>query len=109
VVDWTPPPCHLGGPYDNEPEVKALVFIEPHWILFFDGSSRKQGFRTVVLLLTAEGEQFKYMVHINFNATNNMAEFEVLIFGLSTTLSLRVQQLLANGDSQLIIKKVKGK
>jgi ribonuclease HI len=58
--------------------------------------------------LTLEGEKFKYMVHLDFNATNNMAEYEALIFWLSTTLSLEVQQLLVKGDSQSIIKQVKG-
>jgi ribonuclease HI len=47
------------------------------------------------------------MVHLDFKATNNMAEFEALIFGLSTVLSLGVRQLLVKGDSQLIIKQVK--
>jgi hypothetical protein len=47
------------------------------------------------------------MVHLNFKATNNMAEYKALIFGLSTTLSLGVRQLLVKGDSQLIIKQVK--
>jgi hypothetical protein len=41
VVDWTPPPCHPGGLGDSELEVKAPVFTEPHWTLFFNGSSRK--------------------------------------------------------------------
>jgi ribonuclease HI len=43
-------------------------------------------------------------VHVNFKATNNMTEYETLVFGLSTTLSLGVRQLLVKGDSQLIIK-----
>jgi ribonuclease HI len=75
---------------DSEPEVKALIFTKPYWTLFFDGSSHKQGAGAGVLLLTPDGEQFKYMVHLNFKATNNMAEYEALIFGLSTTLSLEV-------------------
>jgi hypothetical protein len=41
VIDWTLSPCHLGGPGDAEPEVKAQVFTERHWTLFFDGSSSK--------------------------------------------------------------------
>jgi ribonuclease HI len=40
------------------------------------------------LLLTPDREQFKYMVHLEFKAINNMAEYEALVFGLSTTLSL---------------------
>jgi ribonuclease HI len=42
------------------------------------------------LLLTSKGEPFKYMVHLHFKATNNMGEYEALIFGLSTVLSLGV-------------------
>jgi ribonuclease HI len=48
------------------------------------------------------------MVHLDFKATNNMAEYETLIFGLSTALLLGVRQLLVKGDSQLIVKQVKG-
>ena len=48
------------------------------------------------------------MVHLEFKATNNMAEYEALIFGLSAALSLGIRQLLVKGDSQLIIKQVRG-
>jgi ribonuclease HI len=48
------------------------------------------------------------MVHLYFKATNNMAEYETVLFGLSIALSLGVQQLLMKGDSQLIVKQVKG-
>jgi ribonuclease HI len=48
------------------------------------------------------------MVHLDFKATNNMVEYEAMLFGLSTALSLGVRQLLVKGDSQLIIKQVKG-
>jgi ribonuclease HI len=47
------------------------------------------------------------MVHLDFKATNNMAEYEALLFGLSIALSLGVRQLLEKGDSQLIVKQVK--
>jgi hypothetical protein len=57
-----PPPCHLGGPDDGELEPRALVFTGPHWTLFFDSSSRRQGVGAGFLLLTLIGEQFKYMV-----------------------------------------------
>jgi ribonuclease HI len=48
------------------------------------------------------------MVHLDFKATNNMAENEAQLFELSTASSLGVRQLLVKGDSQLIIKQVKG-
>jgi ribonuclease HI len=96
------------GAGDSEPEAKAPVLTEPHSTLFFDSSSHKQGAGAGVLLLTPDAEQFKYMVHLDFKATNNMVEYEALIFGLSTALSLGVRQLLVKGDSRLIFKQVKG-
>jgi hypothetical protein len=48
------------------------------------------------------------MVHLDFKATNNMAEYEALTFRLSTSLSLGDRQLLVKGDNQLVIKQVKG-
>jgi hypothetical protein len=90
VVDWTPPPSHQGGMDASAPEPRAPVFMGPHWTFFFDGSSRKQWASVGALLLTPDGEQFKYMVHLEFKATDNMAESEAPIFGLSTALSLGV-------------------
>jgi ribonuclease HI len=60
-----------------------------------------------VVLVDPSGDQVKYMVHLEFKATNNMAEYEALIFGLSAALSLGIRQLLVKGDSQLIIKQVR--
>jgi ribonuclease HI len=52
-----------------------------------------------VVLIDPSGDQVKYMVHLEFKATNNMVEYEALIFGLSTALSLWIRQLLVKGDS----------
>jgi ribonuclease HI len=61
-----------------------------------------------VVLIDPSGDQVKYMVHLEFKATNNMAEYEALIFGLTAALSLGIRQLLVKEDSQLIIKQVRG-
>jgi ribonuclease HI len=110
IVEWTPPPSAPGGPDpDSDPtpaEPRGLVFTEPHWTLFFNGSARQQGGGAGVVLIDPSGDQVKYMVHLEFKATNNMAEYEALIFGLSAALSLEIRQLLVKGDSQLIIKQV---
>jgi ribonuclease HI len=84
------------------------VFTGPHWTLFFDGSSRNKKARAGMVLINPSGEQVKYMVLLDFEATNNMAEYEALIFGLTVALSLGVQELLVKGDSQLVIKQVRG-
>jgi ribonuclease HI len=111
-VEWTPPLSTPGGPdpdLDPTPaEPRVPVFTEPHWTLFFDGSAHQQGGGARVVLVDPSGDQVKYMVHLEFKTTNNMAEYEALIFGLSAALSLGTRQLLVKGDSQLIIKQVRG-
>ena len=77
-------------------------------MLFFDGSARQQSVGARVVLVGPGGDQLKYVVRLEFKATNNMAEYEALIFGLSVALSLGVRQLLVKGDSQLIIKQAYG-
>jgi ribonuclease HI len=111
IVEWTPPPYAPGGP-DPEPGPTPAgrggpVFTEPHWTLFFDGSAHQESAGAGVVLVSPDGDQLKYVVCLEFKATNNMAEYEALIFSLSTALSLGVRQLLVKGDSQLIIKQTR--
>jgi hypothetical protein len=112
VAEWTPAPSVPRGLGDgSDPprlEVRAPVFTGPHWILFFDGSARSKRAGAGVVLIDPCGEQLKYMVHLDFEATNNMAEYEALIFGLTAALSLGVRELLVKGDSQLVIRQVRG-
>jgi ribonuclease HI len=112
IVEWTPPPYTPGGP-DPEPGPTPAgsggpVFTEPHWTLFFDGSALQESASAGVVLVGPDGDQLKYVVRLEFKATNNMAEYEALIFGLSAALSLGVRQLLVKGNSQLIIKQTCG-
>ena len=81
-------PDHNAGP--PEPEVRTPVFTKTHWTLFFNRSVRKQWARADVVLIDPNGDQLKYMVHLEFKATNNMAEYEALIFGMTQALSLGV-------------------
>jgi hypothetical protein len=103
IMEWTPPLSAPGGPDpDSDPtpaEPRGPAFTEPRWMLFFDGSARQQVGGAGVVLIDLNGDQVKYMVHLEFKATNNMAEYEALIFGLSAALSLGIRQLLVKGDS----------
>jgi ribonuclease HI len=75
------------------------VFTGPHWTLFFNGSACNKKAGAGVVLIDPNGEQVKYMVLLDFEATNNMAEYEALIFGLTMALSLGFWPLLVKGDS----------
>jgi hypothetical protein len=88
------PECSWGpDPYsDPTPaEPGGSVFTEPHRTLFFNGSTCQQVDGAGVVLIDPSGDQVKYMVHLEFKATNNMAEYEALIFDLSAALSLGIR------------------
>jgi ribonuclease HI len=53
-------------------EPRGPVFTEPHWTLFFDGSAHQQVGEAGVVLIDPSEDQVKYMVHLEFKATNNM-------------------------------------
>jgi hypothetical protein len=80
IAEWTPSSSNSGGPDLNarppEPKVRTPVFTEPHWTLFFDRSIHKQWAGAGVVLIDPNGDLLKYMVHLEFKATNNMVEYE---------------------------------
>ena len=48
----------------------------------------------------------RYMVHIHFPSSNNVAEYEVLINDLCIIVELGIRWLDVRGDSQLVIDQV---
>ncbi|XP_066392516.1 uncharacterized protein [Miscanthus floridulus] len=48
----------------------------------------------------------RYMVHLHFPSSNNVAEYEVVINGLRITIKLVIQRLDVRGDPQLVIDQV---
>ena len=45
---------------------------------------------------------------LNFQCTNNIAEYEALLLGLQFLKILGAKRILVHGDSELVIKQVKG-
>ena len=60
------------------------------------------------MLISLEREILKYAVRLQFSTTNNEAEYEALLTGLSLAKALKAKNLIVQVDSQLIIGQVKG-
>jgi ribonuclease HI len=50
-----------------------------------------------------KGKNFKYVLQMNFLASNSAAEYEALLHGLRITTTLNIRQLKVLGDSLLIV------
>ncbi|XP_059635856.1 uncharacterized protein LOC132278044 [Cornus florida] len=55
-----------------------------------------------------EDYNYSWSIRLEFNATNNEAEYEALIAGLKLAKELKIKNLIAYSDSQLVIRQVNG-
>ncbi|GJS90865.1 reverse transcriptase domain-containing protein [Tanacetum coccineum] len=99
----------------ERPEEESLdeLMAEPEelpepWTLFTDGSSCIDGSGAGPILTNLEGVEFTYAMRFRFEATNNKAEYEVLIAGLQIAEQIGVKNLQANVDSRLVANQVNG-
>jgi ribonuclease HI len=77
--------------------------LEPEvWVMHFDGSKQHQGSGDGLTLKSLTGEELQYVLHIHFEATNNMAEYEALLHGLRIAKEIGIKHIICGGDSDLV-------
>jgi ribonuclease HI len=59
-------------------------------MMYFDGSLMKKGAGAGLVFVSPLGVCMRYMVHLLFPASNNVAEYEALINGLCIAIELGV-------------------
>ncbi|XP_075658059.1 uncharacterized protein LOC142628012 [Castanea sativa] len=77
------------------------------WTVQTDGSAMMKVGGARVVLISPKKETLKYAVKLQFPATNNEAEYEALLIGLSLAKALGAKNLIVQADFQLIIGQVK--
>jgi ribonuclease HI len=90
----------------TEHEVPESLEVTEIWKMYFNGSLRLQGARVGILFIAPGGEQLKYALQLLFPASNNAAEYEALVHGLSIEVSLDIKKLMVYGDSLVVISQV---
>jgi len=83
----------------DKPIVKSLF-----WTLYFDGSLSNDGTRAGCILIIPKGEKTMIACRLEFECTNNIAEYESLVQGLYKAISLNFKYLQVLGDSEIVIK-----
>ena len=64
-----------------------------------DGSTTKKVGGARVVLISPEGKTLKYVVRLQFLATNNEVEYEAFLTGLSVAKALGAKSLIVQVDS----------
>ena len=61
------------------------------WTLYYDGSKTHDGAGAGCILLDPHKNKFLISCRLEFQCTNNTAEYEALILGLKKALDLKVK------------------
>jgi ribonuclease HI len=79
------------------------------WSMDFDGVVSKEGARVRVWMHNHISKYSKnHSYKLKFQCTNNIAEYEALMLGLKLLKKFGAKMIMVRGDSELIIKQIKG-
>ncbi|KAL0446206.1 UNVERIFIED_CONTAM: hypothetical protein Slati_1748500 [Sesamum latifolium] len=74
--------------------------------MYFDGVSHKEGVGAGVVFVTSEEEVLPYSFTLTQNCSNNVAEYQALIFELEMAVDIKQLHLKVYGDSQLVVNQL---
>ena len=98
-------PLNEGEEFELEFPDEYLGAIEIQgWRMHFDGAVNSRGAGIGVILITPDGEMIPMAKKLDFEVTNNQAEYEAFIFGLEALRNVGEKNVIVYGDSMLVIK-----
>ncbi|XP_050241403.1 uncharacterized protein LOC126690312 [Quercus robur] len=97
-------------PLDDEVpgEVAMAKEFREQWVMKFDGSSTTHSGGVGVVLYREEDKVVALSFKLEFPCSNNTAEYEAYLTGLTTALEIGVKHLRVLEDSNLVVCQAKG-
>jgi ribonuclease HI len=75
--------------------------------MFFDGASSSMGAGARVVFKSPSHETISLSYKLEFEVTNNVAEYEALVLGLRAAKEMGIKEIAVFGDAELIVQQVK--
>ncbi|XP_052477186.1 uncharacterized protein LOC128032589 [Gossypium raimondii] len=103
----------LSFDFPNE-DLMCIAAIEENsqegysWRLNFDGASNAVDNGIGAVLVSPNGDHYPFTCKLDFDCTNNMAEYEACIMGIRAAIERRIKVLEVYGDSALVIYQLRG-
>ena len=72
----------------------------------FDDSLQLEGAGAGVVLVSLDGVKTRHVLRMHFRASNNAVEYEALLHGLRTAISLGVRRISIFDDSAVVMNQV---
>ena len=79
----------------------SITFV---WKMFFDGASSREGASAGVVFVSPTQETISLSYKLEFETTNNVAEYEALVLGLRATKEMGIREVAVFGDAELIVQ-----
>jgi ribonuclease HI len=77
------------------------------WKMFFDGASSSEGVGAGVVFVSPFQETISLSYKLEFEATNNVAEYKALVLGMRAAKEMGIEEVVVFGDVELIIHQVR--
>ena len=78
----------------------SISYVEPMpWMLFFDGSSCKQGGGIGIVIILPQGANFEFALPTEPMVTNNQEEYKSILKGLQLLHEVKAEAAEVFGDS----------
>ena len=74
--------------------------------MFFDGACSREGASVGVVLVSPCQETISLSYKLEFEATNNVAEYEALILGLRDAREMGIQEVAVFRDVELVVQQI---
>ena len=87
-------------------EATQLTPDLPIWRLFVDRAVNTQGSGAGLILISPNGIDMEYALRFSFQASNNEAEYKVVIAGINPAHFMEADQLEVTSNSQLEVKQI---
>jgi hypothetical protein len=97
LIDTPEPPLEI--------RKQSITFCEipppttPVWNIFFDGASSKEGVGAGVVFVSPCQDTILLSYKLEFEATNNVAEYEARVLGLRVAKDMGIEELSVFGDA----------
>jgi ribonuclease HI len=105
LTDVPEPPLEIRKQSLNLCEDSPL--ITSVWKMFFDGASSREGVGVGVVLVSPVQEIISLSYKLEFEATNNVAEYEALVLGLRAAKDMGIKEIAVFGDAELIFQQIR--
>ncbi|XP_022719624.1 uncharacterized protein LOC111277442 [Durio zibethinus] len=104
-------PMKLDFPYEELMVISELEEDDDEeeiWMMYFNGAANAMGHKIGVVLISPTKHYYSVTIRLNFNYTNNIAEYEACVMRLHAVLDRKIETLRVFGDSALVIYQLKG-